>query len=108
MLIFAFVGYLLGRAIGYRIGTKGGRTLMERSGRLDAFRRKTIAKGDALFEKYPRAAPVAAPAPISGIHQVPVRSPSHRSSPPRSGPYALAWSPASSAGRSPTCCRPSV
>jgi membrane protein DedA with SNARE-associated domain len=74
VLMFAFVGYLLGRAIGFRIGTRGGRTLMERSGRLEALRKKTVAKGDALFEKYPRVAPLAAPAPISGIHQVPVRA----------------------------------
>jgi membrane protein DedA with SNARE-associated domain len=74
VLIFAFVGYLLGRAIGYRIGFRGGRTLMEHSGLLEEFRKKTIAKGDALFEKYPRGAPLAAPAPISGIHHVPIRS----------------------------------
>ena len=43
---------------------------MERPGRLESFRKKTVAKGDALFAKFPHIAPVAAPAPISGIHGV--------------------------------------
>jgi len=43
---------------------------MERPGRLHDYRMRIVKKGDRLFEKYPRIAPLAAPAPISGIQKV--------------------------------------
>ena len=70
VLIAAYLGWLLGRGIGYVIGHRGGRPLMERPGRLQNYRLRIVTKGDRLFEKYPRFAPLVAPAPISGIHKV--------------------------------------
>jgi membrane protein DedA with SNARE-associated domain len=51
-LVIAFLGWLLGRAIGYVIGFRGGRSLLERSGRTQKFRLKTIDKGEKLFERF--------------------------------------------------------
>jgi len=36
--VIAFLGWLLGRAIGYMIGFRGGRSLLEQSGRTQKFR----------------------------------------------------------------------
>jgi membrane protein DedA with SNARE-associated domain len=70
VLISAYLGWLLGRGIGYVVGIRGGRPLMERPGRLHDYRMRIVTKGDRLFEKYPRIAPLVAPAPISGINKV--------------------------------------
>ena len=70
VLVVAFLGAVVGRGIGYRIGYVGGRPLMERPGRLQAFRLRTVAKGDALFERFPRVAPLIIPAAVAGIHRV--------------------------------------
>ena len=43
--VIAFLAWLLGRAIGYVIGFRGGRALLERPGRTQKFRLKTIDKG---------------------------------------------------------------
>jgi hypothetical protein len=43
--VIAFLGWLLGWAIGYVIGFRGGRPLLERPGRTQKFRLKTIDKG---------------------------------------------------------------
>jgi membrane protein DedA with SNARE-associated domain len=70
VLVVAFVGHVLGRWVGYQLGAKGGRPLMERPGWFEGFRSRAVAKGDELFERYPRAAVLVAPAPLSGIHDV--------------------------------------
>ena len=62
VLIAAYLGWLLGRAIGYVGGRRGGRPLMERPGRLQNYRLRIVTKGDRLYEKYPRFAPLVAPA----------------------------------------------
>jgi membrane-associated protein len=74
VLIVAFAGSLVGRMVGYQLGAKGGRPLIERPGWFEGFRSKAVAKGDQLFERFPRLAILIAPAPVSGIHDVTMRS----------------------------------
>jgi membrane protein DedA with SNARE-associated domain len=71
-LFIAFLGWLVGRAIGYVIGFRGGRPLLERPGRKQKLRLKTIDKGEKLFERFTRLGALAAPEPVSGINKVPV------------------------------------
>lgn len=70
VLLFAFVGCWAGRMVGYQLGAKGGRSLLQRPGRLEGFRSGTLAKGDHLFRRFPRLAVLIAPAVVGGIHQV--------------------------------------
>jgi membrane protein DedA with SNARE-associated domain len=70
VLVTAFVGCLAGRAAGYWLGSAGGCPLIQRPGPLHGFRHKTLEKGDALFTRYPRFAPLLAPAVVSGIYRV--------------------------------------
>ncbi len=72
MLVIAFLGWLLGRAIGYVIGFRGGRPLLERPGRTQKVRLKTIDKGEKLFERFTWLGAFAAFWPVSGITKVPV------------------------------------
>jgi membrane protein DedA with SNARE-associated domain len=71
VLILAFLGCLIGRALGYWLGSSGGRPLLERPGPLHGFRNRTIEKGGGLFRRFPRLAPLLAPAALSGIYRVP-------------------------------------
>ena len=70
VLLVAYLGSLLGRTIGYELGVRGGRSLMDRPGRFHGFRSGTLAKGDRLFNRYPRSAVLIAPSPIAGIYGV--------------------------------------
>lgn len=70
VLAVAYAGCFLGRMVGYRLGAKGGRPLMERPGFSQRFRSRMLAKGDELFERFPRIAVLLAPAPIAGIYGV--------------------------------------
>jgi membrane protein DedA with SNARE-associated domain len=70
VLVLAFVGCFAGRALGYWVGSAGGRPLLERAGPLQGFRSGTISKGDRIFQRFPRVAPVLAPAALSGIYRV--------------------------------------
>jgi membrane protein DedA with SNARE-associated domain len=70
VLVLAFLGCLVGRAVGYWLGSAGGRPLMERPGPLQRFRYRTIEKGDHLFQRLPRVAPLLLPAALSGIYRV--------------------------------------
>jgi membrane protein DedA with SNARE-associated domain len=71
VLIVAYIGCLVGRAIGYQIGAEGGRALMERPGWFSGIRSATLAKGDRVFGRFPRSAVLIAPATIFGIYRVP-------------------------------------
>jgi hypothetical protein len=65
--VIAFLGWLLGRAIGYMIGFRGGRSLLEQSGRTQKFRLKTIDKGEKQFERFTWLGVSAALWLVSGI-----------------------------------------
>jgi membrane protein DedA with SNARE-associated domain len=56
--------------VGYWLGSAGGRPLIQRPGPLHGFRQKTLEKGDALLARFPRFAPLLAPAVLSGIYRV--------------------------------------
>lgn len=71
VLVAAFVGHVIGRWIAYELGARGGRPLIERPGWFEDGRMRAIAKGDQVFERFPRVAPMIAPATLSGIHRVP-------------------------------------
>jgi len=66
-IVIAFLGWLLGRAIGYVIGFRGGRSLLEQSGRTQKFRLKTIDKGEKQFERFTWLGVLAALWLVSGI-----------------------------------------
>jgi membrane protein DedA with SNARE-associated domain len=70
ILIVAFAGCLIGRAVGYELGAWGGRPLLQRPGLLHGLRSRTLEKGDLLFERFPRSAVLLVPAPIVGIYRV--------------------------------------
>ena len=72
VLVIAFLGWLLGWAIGYVIGFRGFRPLLERSGRTQKLRLKTIDKGEKLFERITWLGALEATGPVSGINKVPV------------------------------------
>jgi membrane protein DedA with SNARE-associated domain len=71
VLIVAFIGSVLGRVIGYQVGARGGRAVIERPGWFSGLRSATLSKGDRVFQRFPRSAVLIAPAPISGIYRVP-------------------------------------
>ena len=72
VLVVAFGGHEIGRWIEHQIGVRGGRSLTERPGWFEGVRSQTVTKGDQLFKRFPRAAPMIAPAPLSGMHRVPL------------------------------------
>jgi membrane-associated protein len=52
VIVVAATGAILGDNIGYLIGRKGGRRLLERPGFLEARRRELLEKGEPFFEKH--------------------------------------------------------
>jgi membrane protein DedA with SNARE-associated domain len=73
VLITAFLACLVGRAVGYWLGSKGGRPLLERPGPMLRFRQRSIEKGDSVFGRFPRFAPLLAPSALSGVYRIPMR-----------------------------------
>lgn len=71
-LVIAFLGWLLGQAIGHVIGYREGRSLLEQSGRTQKFRLKTFDKGEKLFESFTWLGALAVLWPVCGINKVPV------------------------------------
>ncbi len=71
VLVTACIACLVGRALGYWLGSTGGRPLIGRPGPFHRFRQRTLDTGDGLFRRFPRFAPLLAPAVLSGIHRVP-------------------------------------
>ena len=64
------VAWMLGSAIGFVIGARGGRPLLDHPGRLEKRRRKLLAKGDRAFGRYTFVASATLPAFVSGIFRV--------------------------------------
>jgi membrane protein DedA with SNARE-associated domain len=70
VLATAGVAWMLGSVIGFVIGAKGGRPLLDHPGRLENRRRKLLAKGDRAFGRYTFVASATLPAFVSGIFHV--------------------------------------
>jgi len=70
VLATAMVAWMLGSVVGYVIGIRGGRQLLDHPGRFEQRRRKLLAKGDRAFARYNFVASVTMPAFVSGIFRV--------------------------------------
>jgi membrane protein DedA with SNARE-associated domain len=70
VLAVAMGAWMLGSVIGFWIGGRGGRPLLDHSGRLEKSRRKLLAKGDRAFGRYTFVASMTMPAFVSGIFRV--------------------------------------
>jgi membrane protein DedA with SNARE-associated domain len=70
VLAVAMAAWMLGSVVGYGIGIRGGRGLLDHPGRLEKSRRKLLAKGDRTFARWNFVASVTMPAFVSGIFRV--------------------------------------
>ncbi len=66
----ALAAWMIGSVVGYEIGIRNGRWLLDHPGRLEKSRRKLLAKGDRAFGRHTFAASVTMPAFVSGIFRV--------------------------------------
>ena len=66
----AMAGWLVGSVIGYEVGHRGGRWMLERPGWVAKRRMRLLAKGDHLFGSHNFIASVTMPAFVSGIFRV--------------------------------------
>jgi membrane protein DedA with SNARE-associated domain len=66
----SMTAWLGGSAIGFAVGLRQGRTLLERPGWFENKRRKLLAQGDAAFGRRTFTASVIVPAFVSGIFRV--------------------------------------
>ena len=66
VLIVAALGCELGGLGGFRIGARWGRQLLEHPGPALEWRKKAVAKGDAVYQKWGRAAVFVTPSIVSG------------------------------------------
>lgn len=69
-LAVAMAAWMIGSVIGFAIGHRQGRYLLERPGWLDKRRSKLLAKGDQAFGRHDFAASTTLPAFLSGIFRV--------------------------------------
>jgi len=70
VLATAGVAWMLGSVIGFVIGARGGRPLLDHPGRLEKRRQKLLAKGDRAFGRHTFVASATLPAFVSGIFRV--------------------------------------
>jgi len=70
VLATATAAWMLGSVIGFVIGDRGGRPLLDHPGRLEKRRRHLLAKGDRAFGRYTFVASATLPAFVSGIFHV--------------------------------------
>ena len=70
VLATAMIAWMLGSLIGYEIGARKGRWLLDHPGRLENSRLKLLAKGDRVFCRNSFVASVTMPAFVSGIFRV--------------------------------------
>jgi membrane protein DedA with SNARE-associated domain len=66
VLIAGAIGCEIGGLGGFRIGARWGRQLLERPGPGLAWRKKTVTKGEAVYQKWGRAAVFVTPSIVSG------------------------------------------
>ncbi len=70
VLATAMAAWMFGSLVGYEIGVRKGRWLLDHPGRLEKSRLKLLAKGDRAFGGHTFAASVTMPAFVSGIFRV--------------------------------------
>jgi membrane protein DedA with SNARE-associated domain len=70
VLAVAGIAWMIGSVIGFQIGMRGGRPLLDHPGRLEKRRRKLLAKGDKAFGRHTFVASMTLPAFVSGIFRV--------------------------------------
>jgi membrane protein DedA with SNARE-associated domain len=70
VLASAMVAWMLGSVVGYVIGVRGGRKLLDHPGHFEKPRRKLLAKGDRAFSHYEFVASMTMPAFVSGLFRV--------------------------------------
>ena len=70
VLVTSMVAWMLGSVVGFQIGWKGGRQLLDHPGRLEKRRRNLLAKGDRVFGRHNFVASMTMPAFVSGIFRV--------------------------------------
>jgi membrane protein DedA with SNARE-associated domain len=70
VLADAMAAWMLGSVIGYKVGLRGGRKLLDHPGHFEKSRLKLLAKGDRAFGRYNFLASVTMPAFVSGIFRV--------------------------------------
>ncbi len=70
VLLVAWVGATCGGIGGWLIGLKAGRRVLAGRGPLLGLRQRMLARGEAVFARYPRTAIVLAPTWVAGIHGV--------------------------------------
>ncbi len=70
VLATAMAAWMFGSLVGYEIGIRKGRWLLDHQGRLEKSRLKLLAKGDRAFGGHTFVASVTMPAFVSGIFRV--------------------------------------
>jgi membrane protein DedA with SNARE-associated domain len=70
VLVVAGAAWMCGSVLGYWIGARGGRRLLDHPGHLEDMRRRTLTKGDRLFGRHNFLASMILPAFVSGIFHV--------------------------------------
>jgi membrane protein DedA with SNARE-associated domain len=70
VLAVGMTAWMVGSVLGYWIGMRGGRSLLDHAGPVEKSRRKLLAKGDRVFAGHMFAASVTMPAFVSGIFRV--------------------------------------
>jgi membrane protein DedA with SNARE-associated domain len=66
VLVAGAIGCEIGGLGGFRIGARWGRSLLEHPGPGLAWRKKAVAKGEAVYQKWGRAAVFVTPSIVSG------------------------------------------
>ena len=66
VFIIAVIGDEIGGLLGYKLGDRWGRRILEHPGPAVEWRKKTLTKGEAVYQKWGRAAVFFTPALVSG------------------------------------------
>ena len=73
VLVAGAIGCEVGGLGGFRIGARWGRQLLERPGPALAWRKKAVAKGEAMYQRWGRAAVFVTPSIVSGALEMKFR-----------------------------------
>ena len=73
VLVAGAIGCEIGGLGGFRIGARWGRSLLEHPGPALAWRKKAVAKGEAVYQKWGRVAVFVTPSIVSGALEMKFR-----------------------------------